>query len=122
MYYIKWVFNLKKKFDNHAIFYHVNINVKFGGSFHLLDLDWIKLLSLHENTCNLNGLGNFYYAHVLTFVSFPILFKIIQPWKQLSLLFFVDLDQVAKSKKLLHFQDEIIKRYTCSILTVQYQR
>lgn len=41
MYYtrINWVFNLKKKFDNNATFFHVNINVKFVGSFHLLDLD-----------------------------------------------------------------------------------
>lgn len=64
MYYIKWVFNLKKKIDNQAILYHVNISVKFWGSFHLVGLDRSKLLSLHENTCNLSGLGNFYHAHI----------------------------------------------------------
>lgn len=68
MYYIKWVFNLKKKFDNYVIFYYVNISVKFWGLFYLVGFDRSKFLLLYENICNLSGFGNFYYVYI--FIDF----------------------------------------------------
>lgn len=119
MYYMKWVFNLKKKFDNQAILYHVNISVKFWGSFHLLNSrSWPKYSFIIAWKYM-----QFKWTWQLlscTYIYWP-LSVFLSCLKSLSLktnilLFFVDLDQVAKSKKLLHFQDEIIKRYTSSIL------